>query len=89
MQVSGGCAGLAVTGAFVKGSEGLYMWGFGTNGQLAKGDDDSDEAQPCKVKQTKAWNAQQVLRLEIGGQHAVVLCAPVPTAANELKQSAA
>lgn len=80
VEIGGACAGLAVSGAFAKGGEGLWMWGFGTNGQLAKGDDDGDEMQPAKVKQTKAWNAQQVLQLEIGGQHAAVLCAPLEAA---------
>eukprot|EP00951_Prasinocladus_malaysianus_P039434 scaffold441770_cov46-Prasinocladus_malaysianus.AAC.3 len=78
VEIGGASAGLAVSGAFAKGGEGLWMWGFGTNGQLAKGDDDGDETVPAKVKQTKGWNAQQVIGLDIGGQHVVILCSPLP-----------
>lgn len=51
------------------------MWGMGTTNQLAKGeDDDSDEALPKKIAQTKAFNNQRVLQLEFGGQHVAMLC---------------
>mmetsp|Transcript_34102 Transcript_34102/g.85402 ORF Transcript_34102/g.85402 Transcript_34102/m.85402 type:complete len:469 (-) Transcript_34102:211-1617(-) len=81
IELGGGAAGLAVSGAFGTGANELYMWGFGTSSQLGKGDDDEDEVKPARVKQTKAWNAQRVLGLEIGGQHVLMLCTPAPTQA--------
>ena len=74
-KVAGAAAGLAVSGCF--GEDGsVWMWGFGTSNQLAKGDDDEDEIVPRKVAETKKFTGVKVLQLEIGGQHVGMLVVP-------------
>lgn len=74
VTVASAAAGQSVSGCIdAEGSP--YVWGMGTTNQLAKGeDDDSDEALPKKIAQTKAFNNQRVLQLEFGGQHVAMLC---------------
>ena len=54
----------------------MYVWGCGENYLHAKGDDDSDEPAPRRVKETKRWNGHRVVDIGFGGQHAVILCQP-------------
>ena len=66
-------AGLAISAAIM--SDGtLYTWGCGANYLHAKGDDEDDEFQPRKVKETKRWNTMKVNDIKFGGQHSVMLC---------------
>lgn len=75
VKVAGAAAGLAVSGCF--GEDGsVWMWGFGTSNQLAKGDDDEDEVVPRKVGETKKFTGVKVVQLEIGGQHVGMLAVP-------------
>lgn len=73
VNVVGGAGGLAVSGCFDQNGS-VYLWGFGTSNQLAKGDDDDDEVIPRKVAQTKRFQPSKTLQLEFGGQHAALLC---------------
>lgn len=73
VHVAGAAAGLAVSGCF-DADGAAWMWGFGTSNQLGKGEDDDDEIMPKKLAETKKFNAQRVLQLEIGGQHVGLLC---------------
>ncbi|KAI8105517.1 hypothetical protein M9434_000102 [Picochlorum sp. BPE23] len=73
VKVVGGAGGLAVSGCFDQNGS-VYLWGFGTSNQLAKGDDDDDEVIPRKVAQTKRFQPSKTLQLEFGGQHAALLC---------------
>ncbi|GAB4814630.1 hypothetical protein N2152v2_001676 [Parachlorella kessleri] len=75
VQVAGAAAGLAVSGCFDKDGTG-WLWGFGTNNQLGKGDDDSDEVVPHKLAETKKFSGQRIIQMEFGGQHAALLCVP-------------
>lgn len=53
-----------------------WLWGFGTNSQLGKGDDDGDELLPRRLAETKRFQARAVKQLEFGGQHALLLTVP-------------
>ncbi len=80
VRVAGAAAGLAVSGAF--SAEGdVWLWGFGTSNQLAKGDDDGDEVAPRKLAATKAFQNRRVVALEFGGQHAALLAVERPASA--------
>ena len=67
-------AGLAVSGAITK-SGLMFVWGYGTTGQLGKGDDD-DEALPLRLKPTRSFPASGGIAVSLGGQHAAWLAAP-------------
>lgn len=75
VRVTGAAAGLAVSGCYDEAGAG-WLWGFGTSNQLGKGDDDEDEIVPKKLAETKKWSGQRILQLELGGQHAALLCVP-------------
>lgn len=68
-------AGLAVSGA-VSDDGAAYLWGFGTNNQLGKGDDDGDELIPHRLAETKRFSGRAVVQLEFGGQHTMLLVVP-------------
>lgn len=72
MSNASNSAGLAVSGCVTE--EGAaYLWGFGDNSQLGKGEDDGDEILPKRLAETKQLAGRRVLQLEFGGQHAVLL----------------
>jgi alpha-tubulin suppressor-like RCC1 family protein len=78
---TGVAAGGAVSGCFSADMCGLWLCGFGSTGQLAKGaDDDDDEKTMTKVKRTKVFNEVRLENLEFGGQHVVMLAVPCPAA---------
>lgn len=53
-----------------------WLWGFGTNSQLGKGDDDADEVVPAKLAETKRLQGQRAVALHFGGQHVVLRTVP-------------
>ncbi|KAK2077816.1 hypothetical protein QBZ16_004664 [Prototheca wickerhamii] len=75
--VAGAAAGIAVSGVYSSDGD-AWLWGFGTNNQLGKGDDDSDEVLPKKLAITKRLVGQKIVALEFGGQHAAMLVVPKP-----------
>jgi len=71
--------GMAVSGAVT--SEGdVYVWGYGTVGQLGKGDDEEDEVLPYHLK-TKRLEKSDVQMVSFGGQHAALVAKPKSAAA--------
>ena len=79
-------AGLAVSGCLSVDGD-AWLWGFGTNSQLGKGDDDGDELLPRRLAETKRFQARAVVQLEFGGQHALLLTVPRQAPAGEPKQA--
>ncbi|KAK9819199.1 hypothetical protein WJX74_002113 [Apatococcus lobatus] len=66
-------AGSAVSSCIAGDNQDAYLWGFGDSSQLGKGDDDSDELVPLKLKETKRFSNRKVLQVEMGGQHVGLL----------------
>lgn len=64
-----------MSGCFSAGGD-AWLWGFGTNSQLGKGDDDADEPVPRRLAETKRFQGRRVVQLEFGGQHALLLAVP-------------
>ncbi|CAG9465538.1 unnamed protein product [Pedinophyceae sp. YPF-701] len=80
VKVTGMAGGLAVSGCFGDGEKTgqIWLWGMGTNNQLANGDEDDDVSVPERVKETKKYNALRCVQLEFGGQHAACLAVERP-----------
>lgn len=74
VEVAGMAAGLAVSGC-VGADGGAWAWGFGTNYQLGRGDDDGDAVVPVRIAETKNMQGKRVVAMEFGGQHAALLAA--------------
>jgi len=55
-------AGLAVSGC-VSAAGDAWLWGFGTNSQLGKGDDDADELLPRRLAETKRFQVPRAAPL--------------------------
>ncbi|WZN61323.1 regulator of chromosome condensation [Chloropicon roscoffensis] len=66
--------GMAVSGAVTTDGD-AYVWGYGTTGQLGKGEDDGDEILPYLLK-TKRLAGKNVTWLSFGGQHAGLVAGP-------------
>lgn len=77
--------GMAVSGAAT--SEGdVYVWGYGTTGQLGKGEDEEDEILPYLLK-TKRLSKVDVQMVSFGGQHAGLVARPKTLAAPDTSVS--
>ena len=60
----------------VDGDGRAWLWGFGTNSQLGKGDDDSDNVVPALLAQTTRLQGNRIVGLHFGGQHVVLRTLP-------------
>ena len=67
-------AGVAVSAA-VTSSGSMFVWGYGDTAMLGKGDDDSDEVLPMRLKGTRNFPAKGGIAVSLGGQHAAWLAA--------------
>jgi regulator of chromosome condensation len=65
-------AGPNVSGCITKEGN-LYLWGQGTNHQLAKGDTEEDGIVPERVRRTKQLGMRSIRQLSFGGLHAALL----------------
>lgn len=72
-HVVGIAAGDAVSACFSNQMCGLFLCGSNTSGMLAKGDDESDEAEMLRVRRTKVFNEVTLQSVSLGGQHAAML----------------
>ncbi|KAK9838520.1 hypothetical protein WJX81_004867 [Elliptochloris bilobata] len=70
VEVSGIAAGLAVSGCLGAGGD-AWLWGFGTNSQLGKGDNDGDELLPRRLAETKRFQNRAV-NVEQGAESRVL-----------------
>jgi len=68
-------AGNSNSGAVTESGD-AYVWGYGSMGQLGRGDDESDAVTPEKIKATKNMGTDKVTMLSFGGQHSALLCLP-------------
>ena len=75
--------GMAVSGAVTTEGD-VYVWGYGTTGQLGKGEDEEDEILPYLLK-TKRLAKANVQTISFGGQHAGLVAKP--KAAAETQES--
>ena len=62
--------------AAVTASGAVYVWGCNNTAMLGKGDDDSDEVVPRRLKPSKTFPAAGGIAVSLGGQHAAWLAAP-------------
>ncbi|KAA6415269.1 MAG: regulator of chromosome condensation [Trebouxia sp. A1-2] len=80
LTVVGMSADIMVSGCFTSNGD-AYLWGANTNSQIGKGNDDTDEVTPLKLKETKRFKDRKVISMEIGGQMALLLTVPAEGAA--------
>ena len=73
--VVGVFAGASNSGCVTENGE-AYVWGYGTMGQLGRGDDETDATVPTLVKPTKNMGTDKITQLSFGGQHSALLCLP-------------
>lgn len=85
-SVVGMSADIMVSGCFTSNGD-AYLWGANTNSQIGKGNDDTDEVTPLKLKETKRFKDRKVISMEIGGQMALLLTVPAEGAAPQAAAS--
>ncbi|GMH41965.1 hypothetical protein BSKO_09884 [Bryopsis sp. KO-2023] len=73
LVIGGMSAGSATSGCFSEENGEMWTWGAQECYLLAKGDQEDDEVLPNKVKETKKFCGQKVIRMVFGGQHGVCL----------------
>ncbi|KAF8057653.1 RCC1 [Scenedesmus sp. PABB004] len=65
-------AGMHVSAAVTAGGN-AFTWGSNVNYQMAKGQDEDDNALPTRMRRHKAFGNRRVLQWSFGGQHAALL----------------
>ncbi|QDZ17650.1 regulator of chromosome condensation [Chloropicon primus] len=77
--------GMAVSGAVTVEGD-AYVWGYGTTGQLGKGEDEEDEVLPYLLK-TKRLAKADVQMISFGGQHSGLVAKPKATSEEPAQQN--